>query len=194
MISCVCVLSCFSNVWFVATTWTVAHQAPLSMYSSGKNTGVGCHALLQRIFPNQGSNLSLLYCRQILYHWASGETPNDLILRMISCSNISFLFFSSFFFFPFPFRSICISLFFNYLFLGWLGQMDSQKWAQNLASLQYSSWSRFALPGWVRWVGGWVDTFCFLLYCLLSVWTCAGRVLLVRTWLSLSKCLTGIVY
>ena len=32
--------------------------------SSGKNAGVGCHALLQGIFPTQGSNLSfshLLY-------------------------------------------------------------------------------------------------------------------------------------
>ena len=28
---------------------------------SGKNTGVGCHALLQRIFLTQGSNLCLLY-------------------------------------------------------------------------------------------------------------------------------------
>ena len=35
--------------------------------SQGKNTGVGCHALLQGIFPTQGSNLSLLHCRQILY-------------------------------------------------------------------------------------------------------------------------------
>ena len=35
--------------------------------SQGKNTGVGCHALLQGIFPTQGSNLGLLHCRQILY-------------------------------------------------------------------------------------------------------------------------------
>ena len=28
--------------------------------SPGKNTGVGCHALLQGIFPTQGSNLSLM--------------------------------------------------------------------------------------------------------------------------------------
>ena len=33
----------------------------------GKNTGVGSHFLLQGIFPNQGSNISLLHCRQILY-------------------------------------------------------------------------------------------------------------------------------
>ena len=36
--------------------------------SPGKNTGVGCHALLQRIFPTQGSNPGLPHCKQILYH------------------------------------------------------------------------------------------------------------------------------
>ena len=35
--------------------------------SPGKNTGVGCHTLLQGIFPTQGSNPGLLHCRQILY-------------------------------------------------------------------------------------------------------------------------------
>ena len=35
--------------------------------SQGKNTGVGCHGLLQGIFPTQGSNPGLLHCRQILY-------------------------------------------------------------------------------------------------------------------------------
>ena len=35
--------------------------------SPGKNTGVGCHALLQRIFPVQGLNPDLLHCRKILY-------------------------------------------------------------------------------------------------------------------------------
>ena len=33
---------------------------------SGKITGVGCHALLQRIFPTQGSNTGLPHCRWIL--------------------------------------------------------------------------------------------------------------------------------
>ena len=35
--------------------------------SPGKNTGVGCHALLLGIFPTQGSNPGLLHCRWILY-------------------------------------------------------------------------------------------------------------------------------
>ena len=34
----------------------------------GKNSGVGCHFLLQGIFPTQTLNSGLLHCRQILYH------------------------------------------------------------------------------------------------------------------------------
>ena len=34
----------------------------------GKSTGVGCHFLLQRIFPTQGSNSGVPHCRQMLYH------------------------------------------------------------------------------------------------------------------------------
>ena len=34
--------------------------------SPSKRTGVGCHALLQGIFLNQGLSLHLLHCRQIL--------------------------------------------------------------------------------------------------------------------------------
>ena len=33
----------------------------------GKNTGVGCHFLLQWILLTQGLNPGLLHCRQILY-------------------------------------------------------------------------------------------------------------------------------
>ena len=33
--------------------------------------GMGCHFILQRIFPTQGSNPRLLLRRQILYHWAT---------------------------------------------------------------------------------------------------------------------------
>ena len=42
--------------------------------SPGKNTGVGCHALLQGIFPTQGSNPGLPNCRRILYHLSPGKT------------------------------------------------------------------------------------------------------------------------
>ena len=36
--------------------------------SPGKNTGGGCHALLQEIFPTQGLKPGLLHCRRTLYH------------------------------------------------------------------------------------------------------------------------------
>ena len=36
--------------------------------SPGKNTGVGCHALFQGIFPIQGLKPGLPHCRQILDH------------------------------------------------------------------------------------------------------------------------------
>ena len=39
--------------------------------SPGKNTEVGCHFLLQEIFPTQESNLRLLHCRQTVHHWAT---------------------------------------------------------------------------------------------------------------------------
>ena len=36
--------------------------------SPGKNTRVGCHALLQGIFLTQGSNPYFPHCRWIFYH------------------------------------------------------------------------------------------------------------------------------
>ena len=44
--ACGCMLRCFSHAQLFETPWTVAHQAPLPWYSPGKNTGVGCQALL----------------------------------------------------------------------------------------------------------------------------------------------------
>ena len=58
-----------------ATLWTVTRRLLCPRDSPGKNTGVGCHFLLQGTFPAQGSDphlLRLLHCRQILYplsHW-----------------------------------------------------------------------------------------------------------------------------
>ena len=43
--------------------------------SPGKNTGVGCHFLLQGIFPAQELNLGLLHCRQILYQLIQKGSP-----------------------------------------------------------------------------------------------------------------------
>ena len=63
-----CLLRCFSHVHLFMALWTVPRQAPRPWNFPGRNTGVGCHFLLEGIFLTQGSNLHLLcllYCRQI---------------------------------------------------------------------------------------------------------------------------------
>ena len=40
---------------------------------------MGCHSLIQGIFPTQGSNLGLLHCRQVLYHLSQQESQWALI-------------------------------------------------------------------------------------------------------------------
>ena len=46
--------------------------------SPDKNTGVGCHALLQGIFPTQGMNPDLPHCRRILYCLSYQRSPRIL--------------------------------------------------------------------------------------------------------------------
>ena len=46
--------------------------------SPGKNIGVDCHALLQEIFPIQGSNPGLPHCRQILYCLSHQGSPRPI--------------------------------------------------------------------------------------------------------------------
>ena len=55
-----CMPSCFSCVWLFATPWTITHQTPLSIKLPGKNIGVGCHFLLQGLFPSS-SHLCTLH-------------------------------------------------------------------------------------------------------------------------------------
>ena len=55
--------------------------------SPGKNTGFSCHALLQRIFPTQGSNPGLLHCRQILSHQGRPCTSHQCTTYLSSSSN-----------------------------------------------------------------------------------------------------------
>ena len=63
--------------------------------SPGRNTGVSSHSLLQGIFPTQGSNSDLLYCRQILYLLShQGSLFQDIHLSKLLLpilSNISVL-------------------------------------------------------------------------------------------------------
>ena len=65
------------------TLWTVAQQEPLIMEFPRQEYWSGLP------FPSPGSlsdpesNLCLLHCRQILYHWASWEAPYIRILKNI---------------------------------------------------------------------------------------------------------------
>ena len=66
---------------FFATPWIIAHQSPLSMDFPGKNTGVGCHFLLQGIFRIHGRNPHLL-------HWQVDYLPLSHLgspIRMYHC-------------------------------------------------------------------------------------------------------------
>ena len=55
-----------------AATWTAKLIKLLCPWDfPGKNTGVGCHALLQRIFPTQGLNSHLPH----LLHWQADSLP-----------------------------------------------------------------------------------------------------------------------
>ena len=66
--ACVCVLSHLS-VWLFATPWSSACRAPLSMGFSRQEYWSGLLALLQAIFPTQGSNPCLFH----LLHWQVGS-------------------------------------------------------------------------------------------------------------------------
>ena len=52
----------------------------------GKNTRVGCHASIQKIFPTQELNPHLLHCRQILYCWA---IPGELLWEFVMWKSLS---------------------------------------------------------------------------------------------------------
>ena len=58
-----------SRVWLFATPWSVYGILRARILEKGS------YSFLQRIFPTQGSNLGLLYYRQILYHPESPGMP-----------------------------------------------------------------------------------------------------------------------
>ena len=73
-LSSACLLStCHGGLGTVATL--SSNQLLCPWDCPGKNTGVGCRALLQGIFPTQGSNPGLPHCRRILYHLSHQGSP-----------------------------------------------------------------------------------------------------------------------
>ena len=76
--NCIKKVKSLSLVRLFVTPWTVAHQASPSMNFLDKSTGVGCHFLLQGIFPSQRANLDLPHCGQMLYCLSHQGIPCDL--------------------------------------------------------------------------------------------------------------------
>ena len=75
---------CCVQVFYNPMDWSPpgsSVQAPLASDFPGKNTRVGCHSLLQGIFPTQGSNPRLL-------HWQASSLP---LSHQGSPSHVSFL-------------------------------------------------------------------------------------------------------
>ena len=71
-----------SRAQLFATPWIVACTKLLRPWDfQGKSTGVGCHFLLQGIFPTQGSNPGLSHCRQMLYCLSHQGSPTSLLTQ-----------------------------------------------------------------------------------------------------------------
>ena len=69
---------CFSHVQLCTTLQTKPARLLCPQDFLGKSLGVGCHALLQLFLTHQGSNLDFLYCKQILYHWATRKAHKTI--------------------------------------------------------------------------------------------------------------------
>ena len=73
-----CVYYClhFKSCPTLVTPWSITCQTPLSMGFPSKNTGVGCHFLLQGMFLTQGLKphlASLALPGRFFYHYTTWE-------------------------------------------------------------------------------------------------------------------------
>ena len=98
---CVCVYLHFKSRPTLVTPWSITCQTPLSMGFPSKNTGVGCHFLLQGIFLTQGWNPYLL-------HWQAYSLTTEPLRKPIYISIYIEMFLSRYIHVPFqilfPFR------------------------------------------------------------------------------------------
>ena len=113
---------------------------------SGKNTGVGCHFLLQGIFPTQGSNphfLCLLRCRKILYPLSHQWNPRLFTVKIILSCLFTWLMLKILFIIAFFMKNwVCI-----YFSIIWLFELESFFFIVNWQNFSFS----FSLPRfWVR--------------------------------------------
>ena len=82
--SAVCMLSRFCHVRLCNPMDCSPPGSSVHGDSPGKNTGVGCHTLLQGIFPTQGSNPRLLH----LLHWQVGLRHQELEMTLQCFSSL----------------------------------------------------------------------------------------------------------
>ena len=75
---CLVTKSCLT----LGTPWTI--RLPCSWDSPGKNTGVGCHVLLQGILPTQGSNSGLLHWQVVSLPVGHQKSLEIVILNEVS--------------------------------------------------------------------------------------------------------------
>ena len=82
MLSC-SVVSDSVTLWTYSLLGSSVHRDPL-----GQNTGVGCHAFLQGIFPTQGLKPGLSHCRQVMSETQRGSlySFNSLPVRCLRAS------------------------------------------------------------------------------------------------------------
>ena len=97
-----------------AVSISIPRRSPcglLSFWEAFKDQKVGCHFLLQGIFPTQGSNPGLPHCRQTLYHLSYWEAQYVVYIQVFSnhWSLISFQFEDSSFCCCFSWESVYYS-------------------------------------------------------------------------------------
>ena len=79
-------------------SWTAAHQVLCPWNFPGKNTGVGCHFLLQRVFLTQESNLYLLHlwhCQADSLPLKQFGSPHHNVPVYFKCLTVSFVTYTS---------------------------------------------------------------------------------------------------
>ena len=141
----------------------------------GKNTGVGCHFLLQKICPAKGLNWGLPQCRQALYHQENHQKVPPYLFNLL--------------------QSLCfVTIFYNYI--------PSPKFIYPHLKLSfpaicsvYPLWElkRQLKPKLYDWIPSQICFSCGLVHiskCQVSVSICLGQIL--RLILDFSDSLHGI--
>ena len=126
------------------------------MDSSGKNTGMVCHFLLQYIFPTQGSNPSLPHCKWILYHLTHQGSPRILESVAYPFSRVSSQ----------PRNQIWVSCIAGRFFTSWdsredYGNYNSLLFTLNLPLLNIWHLCLLNNSQFILLIPSWLDKLCF---------------------------------